>query len=537
MAEGRDSTDSGNRWSSDTKLDDSMPSMSSLSRSSDSVEAIVCGNHKQEVTYFCKTHMEELCFTCKCKKHGSCNTVIDITRAAKEIYSKSHGQKIIQSLKELSDRFNDCKTATEELKHNLQENRRIACDTLKQIRKLIDEYLDQLEEESRAEIDRVCKEKTKALDERIQICNASFSSLTAFLSRIYRSMSLRNKEEIFIHINTASTETKQYCRMLFDLNRELPDIDLKFVQNDAISKLKNILSDLGKLAVDCSPLSRADAAMEPVYIGEIKLRPALTSGMESSEKDISEKWLSNITSFEVLPDGRKLVLDSQNKKLQLYDQNNIFLTERDLSVATLSVSLCGSTDAIVTTGSNKLLRVKITDDLKVSEFTTSSNIFSMTGYCKGFVACLWNEKEKQWEISVMDRDLNISKTIIKDKGTRFKSPDYLAVIADEKMVYILDTRKGCYGITMAGEVLFRYQDPRAVVYCGLAVGSDGLFIGVRSASRTPVQKLGFHGQRAVCTAFEKGHPIKIQDNQLVLFTCGEKDEKHQVMLRFYFIWK
>ena len=137
MAEGGDSCDSV-----DSSLKsgvgfrrDKIPDFSSLYLGSEGVEPVLCREHGQEFKYFCKNHMTELCSTCRRMEHKKCKTVVDIEEASEDLFSKIHGEKIIQSVKNLIERFNDCKAAAENLKSKFPNKRELAVDKVKQARK------------------------------------------------------------------------------------------------------------------------------------------------------------------------------------------------------------------------------------------------------------------------------------------------------------------------------------------------------------------------------------------------------------------
>ena len=89
-----------------------MPYLSSLTLGSESVDSPVCKEHGHEYKYFCKSHRVEVCLTCRRMEHKNCQTVLNIEQAAREVYSGSQRGKIIQSIKQLAERFDECQTST-----------------------------------------------------------------------------------------------------------------------------------------------------------------------------------------------------------------------------------------------------------------------------------------------------------------------------------------------------------------------------------------------------------------------------------------
>lgn len=182
------------------------------------------------------------------------------------------------------------------------------------------------------------------------------------------------------------------------------------------------------------------------------------------------------TSFDILPDGRQLLIDEPNKKLKLYDHNNFLVTEHVPSVKPVHVVVLSNTEAVVSTLTNILLKVTIGEGLAVSRTKSKYDIRAINRCGVDIIAILVINNIAQ--VSVLDKDFTIKKTIIKDdKHTLFRNPTFLATSEDRTMLFVVDFDNGCFGFTMDGQVRFHYQDQEGKSYFGLAVGRDCLFFG------------------------------------------------------------
>ena len=505
MAEGGDSVDSGQtsrgRWR------DNMPDVSSLYLGSDAIEPVRCREHGQEFKHFCKTHMTELCITCSRMEHRRCKSVIGIKDAAENIYSKLHDEKITQSVKDLTERFKDLKAAGEDIKSKLSIQTNAEIDKVKQQRKDIDTYLDKLEAKTVAEIRRKMEEHRKTIEELIQMCEASLSSLCTRLVDIERTMSVGNKEDKFIAINKASIQTNKHSNILFDLKREMRDINVNFEPN--VTLPENFKS-FGTVSTETSKVIDVSADTTPIYTGEMEVKRDKVGGKVPA-----------VISFSVLQDGRKLVLDCNNDKIQLYDRNNTYVTETVLPVKEggqfVSVVPNNNTEALVTTSKFRVFKVMIDDELAVSEIKTKYGIFAMTKYGEDNLCVILHKDQVQ--VCILDKNMkNIIQTIIKDGRKLFEAPWYLGFSADKNTVYVLDCFKGCFGITLDGRIMFNYQNQEAEDYWGLVVDSDGLFIGTRIDNTYQMEKLNFSGERLeVYSIFGDSWPLRLVENNLAVF--------------------
>ena len=503
MAEGGDSVDSGQNSSGSWR--NKVPVVSSLYLGSDGMEPLLCREHGQEFKHFCTTHITELCITCKRMEHKHCKTIISIEEAAENVYSEFHGEKIGQSAKDLIDRFNDIKGVVESLKTKLPSIRKIAVDQMLKARKDLDIYLDKLVANAIDKLDQHLEPSKTILEEMQDVCKASFSSLSTGSSEFDRIMSVGNKAEKFIAINKARKQTQQYCNVLFDMYKEMSETNVTFEPNVAFTE---IFQSLGTVSIETPRVTNVFKQMKPIYTGEMKLKSTQRSEPE-------------ITSYEMLPSGRKLVLDGSNNKVQLYENNNTFITETAMPVEEnelcLSLVINSNIEALVSTSYFRVFKVMIDDDLTVGEIETNHKIFSMTKYGEDILCVLGDNDQLQF--CVIDKNMKkIIKTILKDDGTLFSIPAFLVVSDDKNTVYILDMEKGCYGITLDGQVVFHYQNPEVEGYMGLVVDSDGLFISCRDDNKIQVEKLSLSGERQeVCSIFGNSLPLKLVENELVLF--------------------
>ena len=519
-----------------------MPSLSSLTLGSEPVDPPVCKEHGHEFKYFCKSHRVELCLTCRRMEHKNCKTVINIEQAAREVYSGNHGGKIIQSIKQLAERFDECQATARKSKTDLPGKRQSAIDSVKQTRKSVDAYLDRLEGNALTEIDEIFDKETKTLDEQLHVCNASISFLTASLSILNRMMSVGNNEETFIEINRATKQIKQYCSMLHDLSQELCDINLKFEENEHVSKLNILLHNLGKCSVKRFSVSHVTMGKDPIYSGEILLTTSTGPGDSQNAADGGQQRGAVrkgdkpqlISSFDILPDGRQILIDQANEKIKLYDHNNFLVTEHISSVKPLHVVILSNTEAVVSTGTNTPLKVTIGDGLAVTD-TKSKYVFGPSIRSGEDIIAILLIRDI-FRVSVLNKDLTIKKTIVKDDNqTLFRDLTFLAASDDRSMLFVLDHDNGCFGFEMDGHIQFHYQDQGEKIYRGLAVGRDCLFLGVKGEKEMyKIQKLNFSGERVACVDFGRSWPLRVVDNELVLSTV---DDKRNRMINFHFLFQ
>ena len=510
MAEARHSLDS---------IDDKNQNKSLQQHASDSNEKYLCKDHGLAFKYFCKDHMVELCLSCKVTVHRKCKTVIDISTVITEVYSKMHSENIVLGIRDLLKELNECKNEAVKLKDDLSIKKQNVIQNVKKTRKSIDSYLDKLEALAINDIDAFFFNETDTLIEQIHICDASVSVLQKRLAYIERVIKAGNDTERFIEINKATTETKQYCSVLQEISHTIVRNDLTFIENEDFVELINMSHSLGTVSIVGNEAGRNLVDSSLIYTGELTLK--------------TETNCDNhiVRYYEVLSDGRQLLLNKEGKALQMYDARDNFLTEIILPVTPLGLALLSDTDALISTSHQRQLHyITISDDLKLSKTKTTNQSIGPMLKCNKFILAFVRTGTKL-SLSIMDNHGGIQRSIITDDGTLFVFPAFLTLSSDEKTVYVLDREKGCIGLNLDGQVIFHYQDPGIMSYAGLTLGKNCLYIGVecKQTNCLLVRMLDFTGRSLKDKSCGNSYPLRLEDNKLTVFNSKTGS------IRFYFL--
>ena len=490
---------------------DEIPTLTSLTLGSEAMETPVCTEHERPFEYFCVPHMAILCITCKLLGHKVCGKVIELEKAACDVFSEGHSRNILKSMEELIDSFSKCKDTAQSNRDGLYKSKQSEMDKVKQTRITIDNHLDKIEAAAYEGIHIAFTRELNQVDDKLHVCDVSIFQLKKRISKLERAMELGDKESEFVTINNVTKEIKRQCSLLKDTTEDTCDIDFNFIVSDSIGKIPQLLPSLGTVFVTPSPASQSDPGTVVIYTGELKTRTA------TDTKD------PLIRSYEKLPDGRQLICDQANNKLKFYDSPNQFFSELTLPGKPLSVvSLCDS-EAVVSLPEIKSLQyITIGTDLAVSE--TRKVNFQPVAMVKYGGDILATVRDRICKVAVIDNHGCVRRTIYQDNGSLFRRPFYIDLSVDQKTVIIVDYDKGCIGLSMEGNIVFQYQDQKVKLYAGLAVGRDRLFIGVNEGNNDKVRRLSLSGDDAEDLDLGLSMPLKIMDNHLIIVNFDDKGE-------------
>ena len=473
---------------------DKVPDISSLDLDVANNGAVLCREHRQEVKHFCKAHLAEVCRMCIQKEHKHCKNVIDVDEAAETIYSNVHGEKIIQSLKDLSERFKDIKAAIKRLKTHKKTD-------------FGQDYMQNL------------KRYMQSLEDKHNECDSFLSSLRRSSSEIETAS---NTVENFIAINKTTKMVKQYCKMLLEMRREISEINVKLEFNCEIG-----VECMGE--IDAMIKRKVDVMFSdktPINTGELRVSP------------ISNKPPC-VTSFCVLQNKSKLVLVYTYDKIQLYDKNNTFVNEAALPVTEgekcISVTTTrSSTEALVTTTNGRHFAVIIGEDLVVSEINQGTCTMKMKKFAEDRLKVISDSDIHQ--LREVDNKLKkIVEALLLNDGTFVCAPIRFSVSAEGNTAYVLDCVNGYYEIKLPVNVIFTHGEKRNNPGMIITDG-DGQIVETFEKGEFQLEYVKFscEQQGEVCTIFAKSYPLKMAEDELVVF---QTDNNTDCYLRFYCLMK
>ena len=493
---------------------DKIPTLSSLTLGSEAMETPICTEHGRQFEHFCVNHMTVVCQSCKLIEHKGCTNIIELEKAACDVYSEGHHRDILKSMEELQDGFSKCNEKAQNNKDDLYKCKDAEINKVKQTITNIKSYVDKLGSAACEEIGAAFAEELNKVEDRLHVCDVASFQLQKRKFKLERAMELDDKESVFVITNSLTAEIKRKASLLKEVVEDTSEIDIEFKVSDTIGKMTQIIPNLGTVSVTKSP-SQPDTEAVAIYTGELKTRTAT----DTRDPDIM--------SYEILPDGRQLMTDAQNNRLKLYDSNNQYVSELVLPDIPFSVMILRDNEVMLSLPNiSSLQYINIGTDLSLSQ-TKKVNYqpLAMVKYGDDILATLRDVRDGFWKVVVIDNHGTVKRTIYQDNGSLFSRPVYIGLSVDQKTVYVVDYHKGCIGLTMDGNVVFQYHDQKMKIYAGLAVGRASVFIGVTPGKGWSVRRLSLRGDFMEDMDLGNSVPMKIADNGLVVLNFDDKGER------------
>ena len=488
--------------------------LSSLTLGSEAMETPICAEHERKFEYFCVKHMTILCQTCKLIQHKTCTNITELQKAANDVFSEGHSKNILKGMDKLLDGFIKYKDKIENNKDELYKSKQSEINKVQHTIMTAKSHLDKLGAAACDEINSAFAGELKRVDDKIHVSDVTISQIKKRKAKLERAMEVGDKESELVTVNNITKEIKHHFSLLKDIVEDTNDIDIEFKASDTFDKMTQIIPNLGTVSVTESP-SQPDTETVAIYTGELKPRTA------TDTRD------PGIMSYEVLPDGRHLIVDSQNNKLKLYDSNNQYVSEIVLPDIPLSVVILRDNEVMLSLLDIASLQyINIGTDLSLSQ-TKKVNYqpLAMVKYGDDILATI---DDGLYKVVVIDNHGTVKRKIYQDNGSIFSRPSFIGLSIEQKIVYVVDEDKGCIGLTMEGNIVFQYQ--KVKYYTGLAVGRDSVFIGVTLGKGYSVRRLSLRGDFMEDMDLGISWPLKIADNRLIIFN---EDDQGERLIKFY----
>ncbi|XP_076102374.1 uncharacterized protein LOC143071739 [Mytilus galloprovincialis] len=497
-------------------------------------------HNNQSLVLFCATHRDLCCKLCVNTSHADCKQVITLTEAVTTTTNDDVAEKI-KSLEQLLE------IKTETIRKSLVSQGEEVVQKVQQMRKEIDKYFDNLEEEVKKNLVvqhesylKLVHQENYSVEEcchEIKIMKELMGVLSDDIP-IEISFQFRNEmiKQLQNHYNKFSSSTKQAFQFLFkpvdvmsvlETNvKSLGEIcitqisDVRHVSDNQIpcQKTNEIIYDRKSLQSDSMDKTGCDTKCETTsndkekkntYKGSSeKLKKTSISGDQNSQNDRKKSTEmnverrpakaslthilqlsvlgSNVTCTECcyLPDGKLVLIDTTGKLVMSCNEKGRQLKKVPLTQEPLDISVYDKTRLIVALGKDGI------QSLNIVSLRPLGKVINLGGKCTAVT------RDNKKVIVAVDDKLKL----ITIDGTLIRHIDHpglvwsLSAVFNGKIYYsdFSDDDDVLHCINLDGKNIFSYNHPKLIGPTGVAVDTHG-HVYVAGLSSNNVHQLSQDG--------------------------------------------
>ena len=339
-----------------------------------------CDEHPKHLkNQFCSVHKQLVCSLCSPLYHKNCST------GSVEDVSKSISSSETNDLYDIvSDMKSNLESSLSAMKSNIDDLNGQKTIMHKQAQELYDKMVSKAKKwfgDAQSEIDTHYQSQLSVLKQNHTRINNAVSRIESSLRQIDILRSKPIDAKLFLRIQDILSDMKQYQD---DFKAPICNVQLSFVPSKQIQEFLSSSYTLGSVKLDKSkceitipeilyPVSstkqsragpankvvaaacKRESARQSVALTKLKGRKLRRYNVKLSD----DKYDCFITGMAITNDGRRLLVDNNNKKVKLFSRDMKLLSSLSLSDRPRGIAVLSDQEAVVTTEYNSLVLLDI----------------------------------------------------------------------------------------------------------------------------------------------------------------------------------
>ncbi|CAC5417689.1 unnamed protein product [Mytilus coruscus] len=292
----------------------------------------LCKVHDRRFELYCSFHACACCVQCIADKHQTCQTMNPLSDILKQVKSSAAVPLLEKDLNDLKENFDEIIEYLRSRIHTNAEQKTEAIQNIRFMRKSIDDYLSQLEQQIlkdleiehskiKSEMETLLHEVDKRANQITKL-QKEFSNMTKYATELQTYVGLKEIEKI----------TSQEGNYIEDLKRcsDLNERNLHVTTSPALASILRDVKSLGKISVDTRPCNvkanagRNDQAQYLVPVPMIDhIKPLLLNNLK-----VPKERNLRIIDCCILPDGNIITLgidDNNRSNCLLFKNDGTFI--------------------------------------------------------------------------------------------------------------------------------------------------------------------------------------------------------------------
>ena len=193
---------------------------------------------------------------------------------------------------------------------------------------------------------------------------------------------------------------------------------------------------------------------------------------------ITDEDTAIVCAMEVLDETHLVILDSANNKVKVFHIEDELKSDFRLSSKPAGLVMFTETDLLVSLPTEQCLQT-LAIKSKI-ELVPQSKVNTKIRYYR-LMKCQDNiivhaEDDSHRFIFLMDKHGKELRRIITDTkgpGEMFSVIRYISTSADSDVIYVIDRKRGCMGVSLSGKIGFTYKEPGTREHWGVCNDKDG----------------------------------------------------------------
>jgi hypothetical protein len=413
-----------------------------------------------QIDYFCSQHDVVCCRACLSDSHRSCETVLPLDSASKDVKNSSLLSDTLEELDNMTELLSKMSENRDDNRKLLKQKKSLIIKQMRAAKSKVLKYLDDIEERLITEVGFVQEKNEEKINrEKHEICQ-----LTSILKDNKQELQFLkdhgSNNQLFLTLRKQITNIQKTENKIHDMTSAINEIDMEF------EEIKNVnIETIGSLSQITRPYPIKYKSMKVQHqqVQQDRIQ-TLTEFIREGEVNLKHGEQYWLTDMAVTSDNKLLLcnIKSSHKKVYIYKDYKTYEDEISFTSEPYCITVVPCTDkAVVTLPLESSIQF-----INTTNNTKDKQIIKIGGWCTGITAV----KDKIYigvdsKVIILNTDGSRVREITTDGG------DNLNLLYNERNDQLLLRQPGSLCcINLDGHVIYRYDISGGR---GLAVDQQG----------------------------------------------------------------
>ncbi|WAR12030.1 TRI33-like protein, partial [Mya arenaria] len=294
---------------------------------------ISCDFHPGKVIeLLCEDHAEMCCHLCVSLNHRMCRTISLISDLAKGVYKMTDFKQLPSKVAKITTSLNQVREVRKKNQGSLKTSGKSMLTKIKDLRKSLNQLLDELEKRTVKQMDSVLANLDDTLQKDIDSCTLIHDQLNALMDTI-QSQGKEDESSSYIGFRKSEEKMAEANSLLQEMSTK-PELTATFQPDTRVTQLLSDMHSLGKLQGNQETLTGHQ--MSDMKSSE-QIRPLHDISRVYTVKNKSNFYVKikqdtdtcNIYGITELPSGEIILVDNRNNRLKILNREYKVIAQYD----------------------------------------------------------------------------------------------------------------------------------------------------------------------------------------------------------------
>lgn len=347
--------------------------------------SVYCSEHDHKCELYCCSHSQLCCTTCLIESHIPCEKLETIQDVVKNVKTSPALEDIENDLKCIMVNFDSLIQNRQENKTRINDQKLAGMEEIQNVRKLINDKLDEMEKRWNDAMESNVKELGLDLDNLVQELDFHKRHISTLQEELTAALQVATDLQVFLGLRPLELKLEDELSYLKTLktNKAMDEVDLIF----SISSTMIAISESSESLCVVSQ-SRIRNNLELNVRKKEQAQLLLPSVNKLSDIFFSEKANFqlpqedegiNVLGCTVLPGGLLIFTDSMNNRLIICDYQGNFKRDIPISCSPRDITyINNSTVGLTCLSSEKVVLIELITGNELSSFSTADACYGLS---------------------------------------------------------------------------------------------------------------------------------------------------------------